>query len=223
MRECSHNNRANTQVIGAIMDKKPPTSRKERRASVIRRQIIEAAANLFAEQGFHRTTTKDIALAADVSEGTIYNYFDNKDDLLIGIMEHLYEAEHLDAQLINSLPTAPDEFLFQILEKHKINVAQNNAMMQAVLSEILVNPKLRQRYYLQIVSPQIQQLTDHVLSRIESGQIKGYKPQHLVRILISLTFGLYLLQVLKDDVVSSDWEALSQSVAQVLFEGIKPE
>ncbi len=205
------------------MDKKLANSRKERRASVIRRQIIEAAAELFAEKGFHRTTTKDIALAADVSEGTIYNYFDNKDDLLLGIMEHLYEAEHLDAQLINSLPAAPDEFLYSILEYHKVNVTQNNAMMQSVLSEILVNPQLRQRYYRQLVSPQIQQLTDYVLAQIESGHIRGYKPQHLVRIFVSLTFGLFLLQVLKDDVVSSEWEELTRSVAKVLFEGIKPE
>ncbi len=203
------------------MEEKRPNLRKERRASVIRHQIIEAAAALFAEKGFHRTTTKDIAIAADVSEGTIYNYFDNKDDLLLGIMAHLSEADHLDAQLMKALPEDASEFILSMLEYHKVNVTQNNAMLQSVLSEILVNPQLRQRYYFQLVSPTIQQLTDQVLSRIELGQIKNYKPQHLVRILISLTLGLYLLKVLNDEVVLSEWEELSHTTANVLFEGIK--
>lgn len=204
------------------MNRTIPKSRKDRRAKIIKRLIIDAAANLFAEKGFHRTTTKDIALAADVSEGTIYNYFDNKDDLLIGIMEHLYEEEHFDAQLRDALPLDARDFLISELEKYKENVAHNNAMLQSVLSEILVNPKLRQRYYMQLISPSIQLLTDHVLSRIESGHIRNHKPQHLVRIIISLTFGLFFLQVLKDDVVLSEWDELALTTANVLFEGIKP-
>ena len=204
------------------MDKILPKSRKERRAKVIRRKIVDAAAELFAEKGFHRTTTKDIALAADVSEGTIYNYFDNKDDLLLGIMEHLYEEEHLDVQLLNSLPEDASDFLVSMLEYHKLNVSHNNAMLQSVLSEILVNPQLRQRYYLQLISPSIQKLTDHVLARMEMGQIRNIKPQHLVRIIISLFFGLFFLQVLKDEVVLSEWEELSKSVVKVLFDGIDP-
>lgn len=202
------------------MEERRSYSRRERRASVLRRQIVDAAAELFAEKGFHRTTTKDIAMAADVSEGTIYNYFDNKDDLLLGIMEHLYEAEHLDAQLIKALPEDAHEFLESILKYHNVNVAHNSAMLQSVLSEIMVNPQLRQRYYLQLISPVIQQLTDHILARKDLGQISADKPHHLVRLLISLTFGLFFLQVLKDEVVLNEWDELSESITKILFEGV---
>ena len=46
-----------------------------------RTQILEAAAAVFAEKGFHKATTKEIARVAGISEGTIYNYFAQKRDL----------------------------------------------------------------------------------------------------------------------------------------------
>ncbi len=43
-----------------------------------RNQILDAAAKVFAEKGFHPTTIKDIAAEAGIAHGTIYNYFENK-------------------------------------------------------------------------------------------------------------------------------------------------
>ncbi|MCK4450178.1 MAG: helix-turn-helix transcriptional regulator, partial [Anaerolineae bacterium] len=48
---------------------------KEQMAKARRAQILDAAATMFAKKGFHRATTKEIAKAASVSPGTIYNYF----------------------------------------------------------------------------------------------------------------------------------------------------
>jgi TetR/AcrR family transcriptional regulator, fatty acid metabolism regulator protein len=48
-----------------------------------RRQILDAAIETFAEQGFFAARTRDIAASAGVAEGTIYLYFDGKDDLLL--------------------------------------------------------------------------------------------------------------------------------------------
>src|SRR5690606_18677153 len=58
----------------------PPLS-AEREAR--RRSILQAAIECFAEQGFASARTKDIAARAGVAEGTIYLYFDSKDELLL--------------------------------------------------------------------------------------------------------------------------------------------
>ena len=47
---------------------------------------LDAAAVVFARNGYHWTTIRDIARRADVADGTIYNYFDSKFDLLLAIM-----------------------------------------------------------------------------------------------------------------------------------------
>jgi AcrR family transcriptional regulator len=51
------------------------------KAANTRRKLLEAAASVFSERGYARATTKEIAKAAGVSEGTIYRHFEDKREL----------------------------------------------------------------------------------------------------------------------------------------------
>ncbi len=55
--------------------------RKKREKERRRQQIMVAAKRVFAEKGFTRTTIEDIAREAELSPGTLYLYFKNKDEL----------------------------------------------------------------------------------------------------------------------------------------------
>lgn len=61
-----------------------------------RRQLLHACADLFARQGYDRTSINDIAAACGVSKALIYHYYPNKEQLLIDIirrhLKHLLEA-----------------------------------------------------------------------------------------------------------------------------------
>ena len=48
--------------------------------------IIDAALECFSKQGFHGTRTRDLARVAGVSEGTLYNYFPTKGDILFQLL-----------------------------------------------------------------------------------------------------------------------------------------
>jgi AcrR family transcriptional regulator len=52
-----------------------------------RQAILRAALELFAEQGFFRTTTKAISRKAGIAEGTLFNYFQTKEDLALYFFE----------------------------------------------------------------------------------------------------------------------------------------
>jgi len=62
-------------------------SRKEREREFHRRFILERAVSLFARHGFEATTMDMIAEAAEVSKGTVYNYFANKQELFRILIE----------------------------------------------------------------------------------------------------------------------------------------
>ena len=47
-----------------------------------RKDIIKAALSVFKNKGYHKTTVRDIAKAAKVSMGSLYDYISSKDDLL---------------------------------------------------------------------------------------------------------------------------------------------
>jgi AcrR family transcriptional regulator len=66
-------------------------ARRQRRIARRRREIMDAAATVFLEQGYPSATTRAIAEAADIAEGTLYNYFESKRDILMGIFQQLQD------------------------------------------------------------------------------------------------------------------------------------
>ncbi len=60
-------------------------SRRERNKASKRRRILEAATELFTEQGFDATTTATIAKRAGIGAGTLYLYVESKEDLLVAV------------------------------------------------------------------------------------------------------------------------------------------
>lgn len=75
---------------------------RERRKRDTRARILDAAATLFAQHGIAGVTVDDIAAAADVGKGTIYNYFAAKEDIASAFLMELDRAA-LDTMAL--LPT----------------------------------------------------------------------------------------------------------------------
>jgi AcrR family transcriptional regulator len=64
-----------------------PTSRRARRKTETLRRIEEAGWRLFRTRGYEATSTREIAEAADIAAGTLFNYFPEKRSLLIHLMQ----------------------------------------------------------------------------------------------------------------------------------------
>ncbi|OYT71423.1 MAG: hypothetical protein CFK52_07970 [Chloracidobacterium sp. CP2_5A] len=73
---------------------------KQERSRRTREKLIQAAAQLFEERGFEKTTSNDIAATAGVSIGSFYTYFSDKRQLLLLLLEQRI-AERLDAVFSN--------------------------------------------------------------------------------------------------------------------------
>jgi len=69
-------------VIPARLDEMPNTGLRERKKARTRRLIADTAARLFAERGYERVAVSDVAREAEVSEQTVYNYFQTKEQLV---------------------------------------------------------------------------------------------------------------------------------------------
>jgi AcrR family transcriptional regulator len=68
-----------------------------------RKQIQEAALRVFARKGYRNTVVEDVAREAGVSKGTIYTYFDRKEELLGAVFEGLMgELEGQEEAILRS-------------------------------------------------------------------------------------------------------------------------
>jgi AcrR family transcriptional regulator len=185
-----------------------------------RAQIIDAAARVFAEKGFHRATTREIASAAGVSEGTIYNYFDSKADLLIGIMARLAELEQLDVELTQVLQGDVKDFMIAISRHRLARVQRGQELLQAVLPEVLVDPELRQRFYRQYVLRIATLMEQYVQARIELGHVRPVDVPLAVRVVQGAFIGLLILRMLGDEPLQSRWDDVPEVLGALVFDGL---
>ncbi len=68
------------------------TKPKRKKQKSKREAILKAAEKVFAEKGFHMARVADIARLAGVAEGTIYIYFENKEDLILSIFKERFAS-----------------------------------------------------------------------------------------------------------------------------------
>ncbi len=77
-----------------------------------RRRIVECARNLFDDKGFEQTTTRDIAEAAGIAAGTMFNYFPTKEALAMTIVEEALDAAGAELETCLRGDESLDEALF---------------------------------------------------------------------------------------------------------------
>ena len=65
----------------------------ERRRAMTRRHLLDAAADVFARQGFHGSTIDEIAKAAGFTKGAVYSNFTSKDDLFLALLDDRIERQ----------------------------------------------------------------------------------------------------------------------------------
>lgn len=128
--------------------------RKERERERRRQQIIVAAKRVFSEKGFSRATMEDIAKEAELSPGTLYLYFKNKDELYASLsirilqyllirLEHVAKEEDtsLDARLENLKKAMLDVYDFDPLVIINMFHLQSSETLRNLSSELLAEIK----------------------------------------------------------------------------------
>ena len=72
--------------------KAPVSSRTRERIAVVRGRIAAASLGLFLRRGFHGTGVREIAAATGVSVGTIFNYYDSKEEILFALISEMQKG-----------------------------------------------------------------------------------------------------------------------------------
>jgi AcrR family transcriptional regulator len=82
----------------------------ERRRAMTRAHLLEAAAEVFREQGFHGATLDEVARRAGFTKGAVYSNFKSKDDLFVAMMDDRIERQFAVAtEVLTSGPSSPEE------------------------------------------------------------------------------------------------------------------
>ncbi|GCE15374.1 TetR/AcrR family transcriptional regulator [Tengunoibacter tsumagoiensis] len=199
-------------------------SLQEQLAVARRAQILDAAIKVFAQKGFHTTTIKDIAREADLADGTIYKYFENKTALLLGILEPpRTRAQQEMSFLLESdadIHSVMKAFMLQPLMAFK---KDNFELFKVIISEILVNQELRERFHQQVLGPMLQGGEAYLRRWSEQGVISPQNIDLTIRAIAGMILGLLLEQSMGDQTLEAQWDELPDTIASLIVNGIKKE
>lgn len=188
-----------------------------------RAQILDGATRVFAERGFPRARIKEIAREAGVAEGTIYNYFEDKDALLLGILHRLNETEHRSGDFERARNTGFRGFLEEYLHQRVSVILQEREVFRAVLPELLVNEGLRELYMGQLVAPTMKIAEGYFQAMIEQGRIRKTDVSLAARTLAGTVLGLMVLDLLGDEEIRARWQEIPEVVAAIISRGLESD
>ena len=188
-----------------------------------RDQILAAAIQVFAEKGFQRATIRDVAKAAGIADGTIYNYFENKTALLLGILNRMNETERRDEDIGQIEQMDLREFT-QAYLRHRFTLMTDEGLQvfQAVLGEVLVNPELRTQYMQQIIEPTYELAEKYFKRMIEEGKLRPLDVRLSLRATSAMVLGLIVLRIMGDPIIENQWDELPDLLTTLTLDGIQP-
>jgi AcrR family transcriptional regulator len=141
-------------------------------------RIIRAAVALFSRQGYHGTSTRDIARLADVSEVTLYRYFEHKEDVFWAALAHCFDSlkPRLSALEPAARNTPPEVFLPRI-----VNVLVDTTTFSPELARLVAVAVLEVRGKAEEVcreqmTPLFMVITNYLQNHINSGAIRNLNP-----------------------------------------------
>jgi len=153
----------------------PAESRASRGADAKRSRILAAARDLCASKGFDATRMEEIAAAAGVSKGTLYNFFESKDDLVAATILQAYADHHLLVPLEMGRASGPLERLDALLCAMQDAFAPTAALMPLHFQAwalVVRDPALRQRLFAAL-RPIYADNARAILETLEQARAKG--------------------------------------------------
>ncbi len=168
--------------------------REQRRSA-----ILETAAEIFAQKGYHRATIKEIAAAVGIAPGTIYLYFKDKRDLLLSIAERLVHAVP-DTPIRVSRAQEPG-LLQQLLEERIRTMHKYWPFIRVLAGEMWVDRELRDQYLNQVMAPTLNAFERQLRAYAQREHIRDFDPYIIARAMLgAVTIFILTSEVTPDDI-----------------------
>ena len=192
------------------------------------RDILQASLELFAGKGYSNTSTKDIAKAANVAEGTIFKHFGSKENLLyatlIPLLKHTL-AQEWKLQLIEVLEDIEDypfdRFLREVLEKKVTYAGDNLKVFKILYMEFLYQEDMRKNLLTLIPKDLVKEINDVFDYYKQKKQMVNLPNKELFRFLV----GTLMTFILTSELISSTEEEKAKEMENMiifLIKGLTP-
>jgi AcrR family transcriptional regulator len=197
--------------------------RRPRRASrdneSARKHILNGAAELFMERGYHATSVREIGDYLDISQSSLYYHAKNKPQILVDLND-AFMSELVEAlEAIAAREAAPLERLKAVIAELLEVVAEHQAVVTVVLHERRSLPE-ESAAAVQVQRDRVDELIDGIIEDgIAAGDIAPLPPAMVRLALTGMTNWAYTWYDAEGSLTA---EQIADSFATILFDGIRP-
>jgi AcrR family transcriptional regulator len=196
--------------------------RRARRAGQRRQEILEAAARVFARRGFEKATTREIALEADAAEGTIYNYFTGKQELVAALAEMVRDEL---AAVIPQFPQHGDErtSIAMAVEQMLTLLAENEVVIRGLVTALWDRGPHFQGYLIPGAQVLIGKIEAYLQARINAGVIRDCDVHVVARMVMGMVVYVAMpyLQDIEPFPLPEERHRQAELLVGVLLDGLR--
>lgn len=184
-----------------------------------RREILDAAAELFRSHGYADTHLADITAFARIGRTTIYEYFTDKEDVLVNLVE-----EEVPAVITRMLADLPDDLgtrerLGELIQRGLAFVSTDHELGSMVMRELpALSPQAAARIRA-VHAPIESEITRLCRHGIESGEFRGFDPVDAAR----LVYGVMMAAsqtLLRDSDAKQRMHHAADTLVRFVFDGL---
>ncbi|MEA5571631.1 TetR/AcrR family transcriptional regulator [Calothrix sp. UHCC 0171] len=194
----------------------PPPSEAQTRS-----RILQAAQRLFAAQGFDGTTTRDLAQAASVAEGTLFRHFPNKKAILVEVATQGW-VEILTDLLTELSEMGSYKAVAQVMRRRMWNMKKNAEMMRVCFMEAQFHPDLRERIQIEV----IEKMTNVAEAFFQEAMDKGIYRQMDAKLVAKIFLGMFAIAGFSNETITSpdaspqELQAMAEGLADIFLNGV---
>lgn len=148
------------------------------KTTAVHGRIIHAAAALFSRQGYHGTSTREIARLADVSEVTIFRYFEHKDEIFWSALQSSFSTikPRLDSFGRASQRETPEVVLPEIISL-LLDIATLSPELVRLIAVAFLELRGRaEEVCREHLTPLFGAICGYLATNIESGKVRNLNP-----------------------------------------------
>src|SRR5256885_11535113 len=193
-------------------------------------QILRVAMNLFSQRGFRGTTTKEIALAAGVSEAMVFRHFATKEQLYSAILDHkacLHETMDPLHVVAEAIACKDDRAVFQGLALDALNQHDGDPQFhRLLLHAALEEHELAQMFWEKFVKRVYRILSKYIRERQRDGAMVDIEPLVVVRAFVGMIIHHSLNNNLWDrqqQLLKISNQAAAREFTNILLHGVSVE
>jgi len=159
-----------------------------------RSEIIQAAHDLFIQQGYHGTSIRQIASQAGVALGGLYNHFKSKEQVFKAVFIEYHPYREILPLIEDAQEKDIEQFLRASIYRMIRAMQQRPDFMNLMFIEIVEFKSTHIQELFDLIMPQAMRLIGTVM-KAHQAQLRPIPPFMLMRIFIGLFFAYYLTEI----------------------------